>query len=72
MSDDPPNAMRDVYRATVAALPPVTRTVFLLHRAKGLNPAAVAGRLDLTHEAVAEHTAQALNALDRALRDAGF
>lgn len=72
MSDDPPPELRRVYRATIAALPPVTRKVFLLHRAEGLPAAQIAARLDLQHETVAAHIASALITLDRALSDAGF
>lgn len=71
MSEDPPIALRRLYRSTVEALPPVTRTVFLLHRADELSTADVAERLGLSHEAIADHLAHALITLDRALRDAG-
>lgn len=72
MPDDPPHALRELYRATVASLPRVTRSVFLLHRMQGLTPLQIAEELDLPPEAAVSHLAQALIALDHALREAGY
>lgn len=72
MTEDPEGERQRVYRLAVAALPVLTRAIFLLHRADGLDQAMIAQRLDVSVELVAEHVAAALIAIDGALRDAGY
>jgi DNA-directed RNA polymerase specialized sigma24 family protein len=70
--EDSEGDRRRVYRAAVMELPPLTRAIFLLHRAEGLDQAAIAERHAVTVDVVAEHVAAALTAIDRALQDAGY
>lgn len=72
MTEDPEGERQHVYRLAVTALPVLTRAIFLLHRAEGLDQAMIAQRLDVSVELVVEHVAAALIAIDRALRDAGY
>jgi DNA-directed RNA polymerase specialized sigma24 family protein len=56
------------YRAAVMALPPITRTVFLLHRVDGLDYGAIAQRTSLSLADVEQQIAEAIVGIDRALR----
>lgn len=73
VDSEPPIAIDPaIYRAAVMDLPPVTRTVFLLHRADGLSYGAIAERTGLSLTAVEEQIRQALVQLDRNLHPGNF
>lgn len=69
IDSEPPIAIDPaVYRAAVMGLPPITRTIFLLHRADGLSYGAIADRTGLPTETVEQQIARALVLLGRNLR----
>ena len=59
--------MRAQYRAVVAALPPRTRQVFLLHRVEELQYKEIAERLDISIRTVEWHISQAICKIGKAL-----
>ncbi|MDB5723662.1 MAG: polymerase ECF-type sigma factor [Novosphingobium sp.] len=59
--------MRDQYRAVVAALPPRTRQVFLLHRVDELQYSEIAARLEISVRTVEWHISQAISKIGKAL-----
>jgi RNA polymerase sigma-70 factor (ECF subfamily) len=59
--------MRERYRAAVAALPPRTRQVFLMHRADGIQMKEIAERLDISVRTVEWHVAEAIVRIGDAL-----
>ncbi|MDB5581516.1 MAG: hypothetical protein JWR80_6692 [Bradyrhizobium sp.] len=71
MSDDHRTRFRRTYRDAVLALPVTTRAIFLQHRVDGDDLATIAARHALPADDVASHIADALIAIDRALRAAG-
>jgi RNA polymerase sigma-70 factor (ECF subfamily) len=62
-----PAPLQAAYLAAVDAMPEDTRTIFLLHRADGLDIATVAVRTGLSSAEVEAHLAKALLALITAL-----
>ena len=71
MPEDREAVLRQAYRDAVAALPLRTRDIFLAHRVDGDELAAIADRHVLPIKAVERHVADALIAIDKALRRAG-
>ena len=71
MPDDAQDIIRRAYRQAVASLPPLTRDIFLAHRVDGEDLATLAVRHVLPAEDVAERLADALIAIDQALRAVG-
>jgi DNA-directed RNA polymerase specialized sigma24 family protein len=71
MSNDPEDALRRAYRHAVLTLPGATRDIFLAHRVDDDDLAVIAAHRGLSVEEVARHLADALIAIDRALRLAG-
>lgn len=71
MADKQQATRRQVYREAILALPAMTRAIFLQHRVDGDDLASIATRHGLPAEIVAAHLAEALVAIDRALRAAG-
>lgn len=59
--------MREQYRAIVAALPPRTRQVFLLHRVDELQYIEIAARLEISVRTVEWHISEALSQIGKAL-----
>jgi RNA polymerase sigma-70 factor (ECF subfamily) len=59
--------MRAQYRAVVAALPPRTRQVFLLHRVEELQYIEIADRLDISVRTVEWHISEAISRIGKAL-----
>lgn len=59
--------MREQYRAVVAALPPRTREVFLLHRVDDLQYIEIAERLEISVRTVEWHISQAISKIGTAL-----
>ena len=59
--------MRQLYADLVAALPPRTREVFLLHRVDGLGYKEIAQRLTISIRTVEWHIAQAIARIGRGL-----
>lgn len=59
--------MREQYRAVVAALPPRTRQVFLLHRVDELQYIEIAKRLEISVRTVEWHISQAISQIGKAL-----
>jgi len=59
--------MREQYRAIVAALPPRTRQVFLLHRVDELQYIEIAERLEISVRTVEWHISEAIAKLSKAL-----
>jgi len=72
MADDLESTARRVYREAVIALPEMTRAIFLQHRINGEAIDAIAAYHALPADVVTQHIADALIAIDRALRAAGF
>lgn len=65
---EPPLAIDvDRYRAAVRALPPITRTVFLLHAVDGMRYPAIAERTGLPVDVVEAQIVEAMVQIDRAL-----
>jgi DNA-directed RNA polymerase specialized sigma24 family protein len=56
----------------VAAMDPITREVFLLHRVEGWSYPRIAHALAITLAEVEGHVAAAIIAIDRGLRCDGF
>lgn len=71
MPEGPQESLRRIYRQAVASLPPITRDIFLAHRVDGDDLAVIAVRHALPVKNVAGHLADALVAIDRALRATG-
>jgi len=59
--------MREQYRAVVAALPPRTRQVFLLHRVDELRYIEIAARLEISVRTVEWHISEAIAKIGKAL-----
>ena len=59
--------MRDAYRTLVAALPPRTREVFLLHRSHGLCYRQIAERLGISQRTAEWHVAEAIVRISKGL-----
>ncbi len=60
--------MRERYRSAVAALPPRTREVFVLHRVEGLGYKEIATQLGISVRTVEWHMGEALLRIGRDLR----
>ena len=72
MPDDAQDIIRRAYRQAVASLPPLTRDIFLAHLVDGEDIATLAVRHSLPAEDVVERLADALMAIDQALRAVGY
>ena len=72
MPDDAQNIVRRAYRQAVGSLPPLTQDIFLAHLVDGEDLAALAVRHALPAEDVVERLADALMAIDQALRAVGY
>ena len=59
---------RALYRASVEALPKLTREIFLLHRLDGLAYKEIAAQLGISIRTVEWHVAEAIVRIDRDLR----
>ena len=72
MPDDAQDIIRRAYRQAVASLPPLTQDIFVTHLVDGEDLPTLAMRHALPAEDVVERLADALTAIDRALRAVGY
>ena len=66
-----PELLRRI-EAIIAAMDPMTREVFLLHRVEGWSYPRIAHALGITPAEVEGHVAAAIMAIDQGLRRDGF